>query len=681
MSIKHRLLGALASAILCLGLLCTVLVWQTLDHAQQQQTRSLLQTQAYAWQQLQAEQIQQLEDIAEQLDNKQTTATYLQKTMQAAAKKHPGLRIDLFDQNARMLATTASEITPTPLLAPLSVLRWSQNLEHTQGLHQMSAHQYNWLKLAHVGQYVLVLGQDAASALQLLEKRLPGDFFLLNMRGTPVAGSAAENAFFNQISLPARKAQVLTLDASDTPSGATAPRKIISQPLTGSNGNVIGSLAWVQNAAADELENERFIQLAAAATIAMLALIAGGIFLFVRHTLNPLTHSVDVLRSLAKGNTEVALYEGEEDAPDESGSVARAVMQLRRELLSLETLRQERVRIRRQQERLIRDQLRNLAASLDPGSRDEILQALGTQNGAENPSDASNVLTDLASILGRMSGLVSTQQSRLLKLLREVQASVQSQAILASLQQELEIARQMQLSILPRLPPKQNEVDIASTMIAAKEVGGDFYDYFAIDDDHLAIVIADVSGKGVPAAFFMAISRTLLKSNGVFFRTPGATIAALNDQLCMENDQMMFVTVFYAVLQLSSGQLTFVNAGHNPPILLSQGTAQYFPKGQNMALAVLEDQQYHEGTLQLSAGDSLLLYTDGVTEAANAQKKLYGDSRLLQLVQSIGSQQRQDAHAQQLAEKIVHDVRHFEAGCAQADDITIVALTYKGCAQ
>ncbi len=290
------------------------------------------------------------------------------------------------------------------------------------------------------------------------------------------------------------------------------------------------------------------------------------------------------------------------------------------------------------------------------------------------------MLAELASILGRMSGLVSTQQSRLLKLLREVQASVQTQTMLASLQQELEIAREMQLSILPRQTPDRREVEVAATMIPAKEVGGDFYDYFAIDDDHLAVVIADVSGKGVPAAFFMAISRTLLKSNGLFLRTPGATIAALNDQLCAENDQMMFVTVFYAVLQLSSGQLTYVNAGHNPPLLLRHGSAEYFPKGRNMGLAVLEGQQYHEGTLQLDAGDGLLLFTDGVTEANDAHGALFGDSRLLQAVKTFEARPDRRGHARQLAEHVVTQVRQFEAGTAQADDITVVALTYRGSA-
>ncbi len=682
MPIKHRLFGVLVAGMFCLGLVCAALVWQTLHHGQEQQARMLLNLQAHAWEHLESAQMARLERIAAQLSNGNAHATpqALEQTMHAAAKDNPGLRIDLLDESASLLATTADGISPDPLLDPVTVARWAQGQAQTQGLHQLSSRQYNWLQLIAVGKHALVLGLDTASVLPQLSQRLPGQFFLLNMRGTPVAGTAANDNLFSEVQVPARTSQVLPLAANDAPPSTRAALQLISQPLIGASNAVIGSLVWRLEADAAVHQERRFTQLAAAAVIALLALITGGIFLFIRHTLSPLTRSVKVLQSLAKGDTDTALYGGEEDAEDESGTVARGVMQLRSELLNLETLRQERVRTRRQQERLIRDQLRSLASNLDPASREEILAALGSQEDAQaTPSpEAPNVLADLAGILGRMSGLVSTQQSRLLKLLREVQASVQTQTVLASLQQELEIARQMQLSILPRQTPDRREIDIASSMIPAKEIGGDFYDYFAIDDDHLAIVIADVSGKGVPAAFFMAISRTLLKSNGLFMRTPGATIGALNDQLCTENDQMMFVTVFYAVLQLSSGLLTFVNAGHNPPILLSQGEARYFPKGRNMALAVLENQQFHEGRLQLSAGDSLLLYTDGVTEATDAHNALFGDARLLQVVQLLDHQPDRRSQARRLTDRIVQEVRQFEAGAAQADDITVVALTYWG---
>ncbi len=690
MSLRARIFCAMVLGTLCLGLLGAALVWQSLAHARQQQADRLLQAQATTWQRLQAQQMQQLLSLAAQLAEGPATREALTQRMQAVARAHAGLRIDLFDEHAEMLATTVAGAFPEPFLDPLALAHWRHDAASIQGLQQLPQRRYGWLQPLRAGPYLLLLGQDAAQLLPLLAERLPGQFHLLNLRGTRVAGSTDDARLFAQPVAPARTPQVMTLDAGDPRLAGGPALQLVSQPLTGAQGRVIGNLVW-SRPVAQELQQERqFMRYAAAQILALLALLNAGLFVFLRHALDPLARNIAVLERLAAGHTEAALVAGEVDAEDESGSVARGVTQIRSELLSLETLRQERVRTRRQQERLIRDQLRSLAENLDPGSREDILQALGapgvatpgvaTPGTAALPAEAPNVLADLASILGRMSGLVSTQQSRLLKLLREVQASVQTQAMLASLQQELEIAREMQLSILPRQTPDRREVEVAATMIAAKEIGGDFYDYFAIDDDHLAVVIADVSGKGVPAAFFMAISRTLLKSNGLFLRTPGATIAALNDQLCNENDQMMFVTVFYAVLQLSSGQLTYVNAGHNPPLLLRQGGAKFFPKGRNMGLAVLDGQQYHEGTLQLDAGDGLLLFTDGVTEANDAQGTLYGDLRLLQAVQSFDARPDRRGHARQLAEHVVAQVRQFEAGAAQADDITVVALTYRGTA-
>jgi phosphoserine phosphatase RsbU/P len=338
-------------------------------------------------------------------------------------------------------------------------------------------------------------------------------------------------------------------------------------------------------------------------------------------------------------------------------------------MLNLQMLREERIRTRQQQERLIRRQLKLLAESLDESSRVEILKALEPE--AEGRTSSDNDLAELARILGQMSGLVTTQQDRLVGLLKELRSAMEQQAILVTLQQELEIARSMQLSILPRQAPATDAVRVAALMIPAKEVGGDFYDYFLIDDDHLALVVADVSGKGIPAAFFMAISRTLLKSNALYVREPAQVVARLNDQLCAENEQMMFVTVFFGVLRLSTGEMSYVNAGHNPPLIGSRlRGVDMLPKGQNMALAVMDELSYITGQVTLAKGDTLLLYTDGVTEATNRAGELFGEARLVDIVGAL-----HDA-GDDLPQAVLRAVREFENGAAQADDITCVAVRY-----
>lgn len=387
----------------------------------------------------------------------------------------------------------------------------------------------------------------------------------------------------------------------------------------------------------------------------------------LRAVRRPLQRSAHVLCALSQGDLHAAPSEHDLALADEAGQIARGIAALRLELLSLQALRHERSRDRAQHEDLMREQMRLLAANLDEASRADVLRALAPD--ADCGSGGSD-LAGMAHILGRMAGLVSTQQDRLVGLLRELRHALEHQAVLAGLQQELAIARNMQLSILPRQAPCAREVEVAALMVPAKEVGGDFYDYFMLDAHHLAMVVADVSGKGIPAAFFMAISRTLFKSNALILREPAQVVNRLNDQLCAENDQMMFVTAFFAVLDLRSGELEFVNAGHNPPVIRGRrAEVSLLPRNQNTALAVLHDQRYLQGRIQMQAGDTLLLYTDGVTEANDPSGRMFGEQRLLNTVMAHGG-------VGDLPQALLQQVRAFEDGTAQADDITCVAVRY-----
>ncbi len=395
----------------------------------------------------------------------------------------------------------------------------------------------------------------------------------------------------------------------------------------------------------------------------------------VAHVLRGAGRSVDrtaqVLSAWVRGDLHPMPCACDFTRPDAAGRLARCVATLHIELLELQALRDRGGQQHHLQAVLIRQHLRMLAESLGDQARTEILRSLDATPGAARvagpPHDS---LADLTGVLARLAGLVRTQHDRLARLLRELHQAMSHQTVLAGLQQELEIARNMQLSILPRHPPPARDVEVAALMIPAREVGGDFYDYFMIDDDHLALVVADVSGKGIPAAFFMAISRTLLKSNAMFLREPSQVVARLNDQLCAENEQMMFVTAFFAVLDLRSGALDFVNAGHNPPVLRDRGAAvSLLPRNQNAALAVLNDVDFTSGHVQLRAGDTLLLYTDGITEAHDPRGRLFGEDRLLDAVMAHGG-------PGDLSQALLHQVRRFEGGVAQADDITCVALRY-----
>jgi len=257
----------------------------------------------------------------------------------------------------------------------------------------------------------------------------------------------------------------------------------------------------------------------------------------------------------------------------------------------------------------------------------------------------------------------------------EVLAAAEMKARYAGLQQELEVARRMQASILPTVWRGHPAADISAVMIPAKEVGGDFFDYFLVDPDHVGVVVADVCGKGVPAAFFMAITRTLLRAHSSFLKQPAECLTRLNAHLEAENEQMMFVTLIYGVLDLRNGEFTYANAGHNPPLHCRAGRGiETLPAVEGMALAITPDAGLTEGRTRLQAGDTLFLFTDGVTEAVNGEHCLFSDQRLVDTLAGVPTGEA----AAMFTEEVVTAVRVFTRGTQQSDDITCLALHYRG---
>ncbi|MDR5745964.1 SpoIIE family protein phosphatase [Caballeronia sp. LZ029] len=243
---------------------------------------------------------------------------------------------------------------------------------------------------------------------------------------------------------------------------------------------------------------------------------------------------------------------------------------------------------------------------------------------------------------------------------------------LVSIQQELDVARRMQQSIVPTRFPSRPDLQMFARMIPAREVGGDFYDYFWLSDQKIGMVIADVSGKGVPAALFMAVARTLLRAIAPSAASPGACLALANDLLAQDNEATMFVTLFYGILDTATGELEYANGGHNPPYLIGpDGEVSQLPGTGGMALGVIEGTPFKEGRAHLEAGSTLLLYTDGVTEAFNPADEEYGELRLARhLAGSNG------ADVEVLLKRLFDSVSQFADGAPQSDDITCLAVHY-----
>ena len=247
---------------------------------------------------------------------------------------------------------------------------------------------------------------------------------------------------------------------------------------------------------------------------------------------------------------------------------------------------------------------------------------------------------------------------------------------LVSIQHDLNISRDIQQAILPKeFPPFPEEpnFDIYASMVAANEVGGDFYDFFLIDKDRLGFVIGDVSGKGISAAIFMAVSRTLVRATGLKGDSVSDCMRYVNNLLCIESVSSMFVTVFYGILNTQTGEVDYVNAGHNPPYLLSTEGISKIEMTNGLALGVMDDFNFESKKLHLKKGDQLLLYTDGVVEAFNLEETAYGEEKFENFLN-----ENRNHPVETIIKRSFADVNDFVDGAPQSDDITLLGITFKG---
>ena len=255
-----------------------------------------------------------------------------------------------------------------------------------------------------------------------------------------------------------------------------------------------------------------------------------------------------------------------------------------------------------------------------------------------------------------------------------VRSSQREHKQLVDIQNDLSVAREIQHAILPhsfKLNMKAgNRVDIHGSMVAAKDVGGDFYDFFAIDENRFGFTMADVSGKGVPAAIFMAVSRTMIKANGVRGISPAECMRTVNNLLCEENLNDLFVTVFYGIYDLTTGHIEFTNAGHNPPYILhADGSVDLVKSKVNLVLGAMEGIPYSNESIDLAPGDTLVTFTDGVTEAEDIAHNQFGDDRLIDVLKT-----QKGAGSQQIVAAIKQNVKEFTGEAEQSDDITQLVI-------
>lgn len=509
-----------------------------------------------------------------------------------------------------------------------------------------------------------VVSTRIEAALAEMKAGTGSEAFLVNRRGRVLA--ATDPALWP--ALAPREAGVVAppLREYDLEGRSVA---VLSVPLDGADG-LSGRLVLVRDVSLQAGERRMLQSLSLALAVLATGLVVVGLWLWLRRMFRPLEETVAAIRALSAGDTSVVVSGLERQ--DEIGRMAQALERFRTHMGALARLQAAEQRQLRRQESFIHREMSALAGTLEPLAREEILRDLAELEGGGSRSAGLGVM---AEAFRKMSLRVRQQQQHLQSLIGDLREALKMQTAYLQLQQELDIARQIQKSMLPvNFPHNHPRLDLHAAMEPAKEVGGDFYDFFFLDEQRLGVVVADVSGKGVPAALFMAISRTLLKATALFGSPPARCLANLNNLLAENNEKELFVTLFYGILDLDTGVFTYCNAGHNPPYRIQlDGTVRTLARTGGAPLAIMADLPQRDATIHLAPGEAVFLFTDGVTEAQNEFGDFWGEARFEQ-----GLALSADRSAEAMIEGVYREVRQFVGQAPQCDDITCLAFRWGG---
>lgn len=456
---------------------------------------------------------------------------------------------------------------------------------------------------------------------------------------------------------------------------------VVSTPLLNTAGLEIGTLVSMRDVTAAAQRRTLVLLLTGGGALLVFMGLLLALYGFTKAALDPLSEITRVIRAMAAGDSMVSAEMP--DRRDEVGAIASAVEIFRRDIVALARTKLTGTLRQAQQQALIRNEMAKLASVLEANDREDLLADLAEIEASSKQDTA------LAEGFRRMAARVTAQHRKLAGLLAErtrdleiVRQALAERAQLSRLRQELEVARHLQLSSLPQIfPPFPHRRDFAifAAMEPAKEVGGDFYDFALLDGaaqdgDRLAIMIGDASGKGVSAAMFIAMGRSILRSAIVRGASPAQALAVANSTMAVENNTMMFATVFVAILDLRTGWLTYASAGHNPPYLVTEaGGVTILGGSTGIALGVMEDAEYDDEERLVPGGGSVVLFTDGVTEANAPDMSMFEEERLETALATLTQAAPDHAVATILAA-----VKTFADGSEQADDITVLALKFLG---
>ena len=529
-----------------------------------------------------------------------------------------------------------------------------------------------------------VFATSIDEALLEMEQATKSSVLLVNRRGRVLAGSARtlwEDDLGKLIDL-SRVDTLQTVEADDRMYSA------VVLPHAADLGSLVARLVSIKDVTDLVHRQQQVSHITIGATIAFLILVLIGLGYYMSRAFAPLTEGVGVLNALSRGDLQ-ARVEGA-GGRDEVGRIASAVNVFRASLVTFDRFRRSRERQRRRQERFIRREMTQLADTLDEEERVAVLEELDqlehlvretphNEDGAisivEATDSASTALTRESDSLAMTALAFQKMSDRVRSQNQSLREALAAKNAFIALQKELDIATRVQLSLLPDTIPLSDTVEITGIMRPAKEVGGDFYDFFRLDQNHIGVAVADVSGKGVPAGLFMVMARTLMRATAVqHVNEPGLVLERVNDFLEQNNSEELFVTLFYGVLDERTGHFHYANGGHNPPILVGHDDASPLATTGGVALGMFDGLDYAEARVDIAPGSRLVLFSDGITEAFNDEDEAFGDDRLLDTTRTLPEGQGSD----QDVTDIVGAVDGFTGAAPQFDDITCVVLVYKG---
>lgn len=567
------------------------------------------------------------------------------------------VRLDMVGGQGQLLAATPAAADPMAsgamaLRRDLLPGQVSSGLEKAEGEVLLVAS----LRLAQGD--LLSLGVPASEVLGQIARFLGADLLLRDLEGV-----------LQFASTPTLRDSAPVLHSGQTIEIDGRLFRLEPTPALNSAGSLVGEIFVLADATAEIKSRRLMLLVATALLLVAVTVTCTALYGVIRDALDPLSELARALQAVAGGDIFASAAVSRRG--DEVGAIDDALEALRRNTIALDRLQTDNRLAGLRERALITQEISRLTAVLEGPARQEIFGLLKVEGATLGPAFAS------------LSAHVVQQHRAMEELLAErtrdltlVRQALDERLQFNRMREELDVARRLQLSSLPTAYPERDCFKLHAAMVPAKEVGGDFCDLVMLDDDRLLLMIGDASGKGVGAAIFIAMARSLLRAAMGRGATPSEALAQANDTLAADNPTLMFATAIVAVLDCRTGLLTYANAGHNAPRCRSaNGREAELPIETGIALGVMDGIDFVDQVLQLEAGYHLLMFTDGVTEAVGPGDTMFGDARLAAIVADPAY-----SEPARLVEAVTHSVEAFEETEPQADDITMVALHWRGIA-